>query len=95
MPMKYDKEFKEEAVKLAVEIGTKQASDRLGIPTGTLRTWRNNRNNLGVAHVGSGNGVKKLKDPEKERLIRENKELQRANEILKEALGFFVVSQKK
>ena len=32
MPMKYDKEFKEEAVKLSLEIGIKKASDHLGVP---------------------------------------------------------------
>ena len=29
---KYDKEFKEEAVKLSDEIGVKQAAEQLGIP---------------------------------------------------------------
>ena len=32
----YDERFKVEAVKLAKEIGTKQAAEELGIPKGTL-----------------------------------------------------------
>ncbi len=35
----YDKEFKEQAVKLAKEVGTKKAAEELGIPTGTLSGW--------------------------------------------------------
>jgi transposase-like protein len=61
----------------------------------TLRTWVDNNKKLGTSHVGSGNKKIEVSDPDKARLIKENKELQRANEILKEALTFFVVSQKK
>ncbi|OGO90532.1 MAG: hypothetical protein A2Y17_01535 [Clostridiales bacterium GWF2_38_85] len=38
--MVYDKEFKEEAVKLSDEIGLKKASQQLGIPYYTLSDWR-------------------------------------------------------
>ena len=37
---KYDKEFKEEAVKLSDEIGVKQAAAQLGIPYYSLAEWR-------------------------------------------------------
>lgn len=37
---KYDKEFKEEAVKLPDEVGVKQAVAQLGIPYYTLAKWR-------------------------------------------------------
>ncbi len=52
----YDKEFKEEAIKLSYEIGNKAASDQLGIPETTLYTWRSRLKQHGeIAFVGSGN----------------------------------------
>jgi len=36
----YDKDFKEEAIKLSYEIGPTKASEQLGIPLTTLYTWR-------------------------------------------------------
>ena len=44
---KYDKEFKEEAVKLSDEVGVKQASAQLGIPYYTLAEWRQKRKVFG------------------------------------------------
>ena len=35
----YDKSYKEQAVKLAGQIGTKKASDELKVPYGTLYGW--------------------------------------------------------
>ena len=35
----YDKAYKEQAVKLAKEIGSKKASNELGVPYGTLYGW--------------------------------------------------------
>lgn len=94
----YDNSFKVEAVKLSDEVGPKKAAEQLGIPYYTLATWRYNRTHLGEqAYVGSGN--KRLPLDEKERKIlelqKENAELQRANEVLKEALGFFAQSRRK
>ena len=37
---KYDKKFKEEAVKLSDEVGTKQAAAQLGVAYYTLSEWR-------------------------------------------------------
>ena len=37
----YDKEFKEEAIKLSYELGIRVASEQLGVPGTTLYTWRN------------------------------------------------------
>jgi transposase len=51
----YDKEFKEEAIKLSYEIGNKVASKQLGIPVTTLYTWRSRHNQYGtIAFLGSG-----------------------------------------
>lgn len=92
----YDKAYKEEAVKLSDEIGVKRAADQLGIPYYTLSGWRQKRKRYGErAHIGSGNN---RIDPQQQReleLERENAELRRANEILKDALGFFAKDRKK
>jgi len=40
---KYDKEFKEEAVKLSDEVGIKQAAAQLGVAYYTLSEWRQKR----------------------------------------------------
>lgn len=94
----YEKSFKEEAVKLSDEIGVKKAAAQLGIPYYTLSNWRYKQRSYGeLAHVGSGH--RRESGDEKEQRIRqlerENAELQRANEILQEALGFFAKSRKK
>lgn len=96
--MTYEKSFKEEAVKLSDEIGTKKASAQLGIPYYTIADWRQKRGQYGkAAFVGSGH--KQLSEEEKEQRIRElekaNAELEKSNEILKDALGFFAKDRKK
>ena len=98
MARSYDKYFKEEALKLSDEIGAKKAADQLGIPYNTVTTWRGKRKKYGEqAFVGSGH--KQLPVSEQERRIleleKEVKELQRANDILQEALGFFAARRKK
>lgn len=51
---KYDKEFKEEAVKLSDEVGVKQATAQLGDPYYSLAEWHQKRKNFGDhAFVGS------------------------------------------
>lgn len=88
----YSKEFKEQALKLSDEIGLRKAVDQLGLKYGTLAGWRKSRN-------------RKSKGPEvfdtsplserEQRLLKENLELKEANEILKDALGFFARDRKK
>lgn len=95
---KYSKEFKVEALKLSDEIGVKNAASQLGLPYYTLADWRNrNRNRiLGLPEVKHPSG---LSETEREirirELERENAELRNANEILKDALGFFAKDRKK
>lgn len=94
----YDKTFKMEALQLSDEIGTKKAAEQLGISYFTLSNWRKTRKKQGnSAFVGSGHKI--LPTDEKDRKIleleKELKETRRANEILKEALGFFASSRKK
>lgn len=92
----YDKEFKEEAVKLSNDIGNKAASDQLGIPVTTLYTWKSQIKQHGsIAFVGSGHKRIDPKMAEVKALEKKIKELEAANDILKKALGFFAESQKR
>jgi len=92
----YDRGFKEEAVKLAKETNVSSAARSLGLHENTLRNWvRNSRERPDNPFVGSGQKYISATDAEKAALLKENRELKRANEILKEALGFFAASQKK
>ena len=88
----YSKEFREEAVKLSDEIGVKKAAAQLGIPYYTLAEWRQNRS-------GRAKNEPELSEQEKDdriaQLERENRELKEANDILKDALGFFARDRKK
>ena len=96
--MTYDKSFKEEAVRLSDEIGVKKASEQLGVPYHTLTGWRRNERRYSTqAYVGSGH-KRVSADPKEQRIYeleKENRELQRANEILQEALGFFAKNRRK
>ena len=96
--MKYDNSFKLEALKLSDEIGVRKAAEQLGIPYYTLADWRNIRKSVGEsAFVGSGNRREPLdeKDRRIQELENELRETKRANEILKDALGFFAESRRK
>lgn len=96
--MQYDKEFKLQALQLSDEIGTKRASEQLGINYYTLAGWRKIRKEKGShAFVGSGHAVLPVSDKDQRirELEKELRETKRANEILQEALGFFAASRKK
>ncbi len=96
--MQYDKEFKLQALELSDDIGVRKAAEQLGIPYYTLAEWRSIRKHKGVgAFVGSGHRPQPLSDKDLriKQLESELRESQRANEILKEALGFFASSRKK
>ena len=92
----YDRSFKEEAVKLAEETNVSRAARSLGIHENTLRSWvKKVKERPDNPFIGSGRKYIYSKDAEKAALEKEIRELKRANNILKEALGFFAVSQKK
>ena len=89
---KYSKEFKEEALKLSDEIGVKKAAEQLGLQYYTLADWRKLRklkikNKVVFTEDEASRRISELK--------RENRELKQANDILKDALGFFAKDRKK
>ena len=90
--MQYNKEFKEQALKLSDEIGTKKAAEKLGLKYHTLSDWRRIRKNR-------QNNPDRFNENDIQARIRqlekENNELRQANEILKDALGFFAKDRKK
>ena len=87
----YSKEFKEEALKLSDEIGVKKAAQQLGIAYYTLADWRSIRRNAPPAKTLSAE-EQSIRIRE---LEREVSELRTANDILKDALGFFAKDRKK
>lgn len=93
-PKKYTDELRERAVRLVFELrkssGQKQGAiarvaDRLGVNRETLRNWVNQ------AEVDSGTrpGTSTADGQRIAELERENRELKRANEILRAASAFF------
>ena len=94
---RYDKAFKEEAVRLSDEVGPKKAAEQLGVSYFTLQDWRKQRTLHGDrAFIGSGHAYAPAdKTPREIELEREIKELRRANEILKDALAFFAEDRKR
>lgn len=90
---KYSEEFKREAIRLSDEIGNKKAAAQLGIPYYTLADWRNHSKHKPKI-TGTELNENELRVRNRE-LEKENTELRQANEILKDALGFFAKDRKK
>jgi transposase len=92
----YEANFKAETVKLVSEIGVRKTSADLGVPENTIRKWlKLSESRPSNPFIGSG---RKYISPEEAKVValeKEVRELKRANEILKEALSFFAVSQRK
>jgi len=87
-PKKYDEELRQRAVRLALESQRPIAhvAKDLGVHRETLRLW------VRQAEADSGQRQDRLTTEERERLRaleRENRELRKANEILKAASAFF------
>lgn len=89
---KFSKEFKEEALKLSDEIGVKKAAAQLGLHYYTLADWRKLRKIKKAQEITLSDDEAKLRIRQ---LERENAELKQANDILKDALGFFAKDRKK
>ena len=89
---RYSKEFKEEALKLSDEVGVKKAASQLGLQYFTLADWRKDRKAAAKLPDSATDTEQRARIRE---LERENNELRQANEILKDALGFFAKDRKK
>ena len=87
---KYDKQFKEEAVRLATD-GERKVTDvarSLGIHENLLRTWkRKSKENPEGSFPGKGH--LRPQDEEFRKLQKENANLKEDREILKKALAIF------
>ena len=105
--MKYDDKFKVEAIRLSNEIGVANAAKKLGIPYYTIADWRKTRSNNELrAEAQKANEITNMtkdqllqlvsqQQEEIKALKKENEDVEKANEILKDALGFFVIDRKK
>ena len=91
--MKYSKDVKEEALQLSDKIVIKKAAQQLGIQYYTLSDWRSKRNAAAKAKKYQMSD-EELKQRNLE-LEKEIAELRKANDILKDALGFFAKDRKK
>ena len=98
----YNREYKEEAIKLVEEKGCKKASEELGISYHTLYGWvkEARKGNLHLEKRSDSN-VSKLEE-ELQQLRKANKELSKQvkqleeeNEFLAEATAFFAASRQK
>ena len=86
---RYSREFREEAISLSDEIGPKKVAQQLGINYATLIDWRKKRKTKTEKE-------KSTAEPKTvEELQKEIAELKKANDILKDALGFFALDRKK
>ncbi len=97
-PRKYPEELKERATRLAIEArrdpgsrtgAIKRIAEQLGIHPEALRTWvRQAEIDGGVRPGTTTDEAKRIAE-----LERENRELRRANEILKTASAFFAAAE--
>ena len=88
----YTKEFREQAILLSDEIGAKKAAEQLGVVYSTLVDWRKLRNSMKKEKAAVS--TEPLTEREK-KLMKEIAELKEANEILKDAMSFFVKDRRK
>ena len=97
-PRKYGEELRERATRMAVEArqdpatrpgAIKRVADQLGMHPETLRNWvRQAEVDGGVRPGTTTDEAKRLAE-----LERENRELKRANEILRTASAFFAAAE--
>ena len=101
---KYEVEYKEQAVKLAHEIGPAKAARELGISSNTMYGWMRAERE-GRINVGRGNRspevgldlaeeIAALRKQNRE-LAREIRRLREENEFLEEASAFFAANRRK
>ena len=97
-PRKYPDELRERAIRIAVDLrrdpatrtgALRRVGEQLGINPETLRNW------VSQAEIDEGYrpGVTTAEGQRIAELERENRELRRANEILKTASAFFAAAE--
>lgn len=97
-PRMYPEEFRERAIRMALDLrrdtttrsgALRGVGDQLGINPETLRNW------VSQAEIDQGHrpGVTTAEAQRIAELERENKELRRANEILRTASAFFAAAE--
>lgn len=97
-PRKYPEELRERAIRMAIDLrrdpatrsgALKRVGEQLGINPETLRNW------VGQAEIDEGHrpGVTTAEARRIAELERENRELRRANEILRTASAFFAAAE--
>ncbi len=97
-PRKYPEELRERAIRMAVDLrrdpatrtgALRRVGEQLGINPETLRNW------VAQAEIDQGQrpGVTTAEGLRIAQLERENKELRRANEILRTASAFFAAAE--
>ncbi len=97
-PRKYPEELRERAIRMAVDLrrdpvtrsgALKRVVEQLGINPETLRNW------VGQAEIDQGHrpGVTTAEAQRIAELERENRELRRANEILRTASASFAAAE--
>lgn len=100
---KYDKEYREQAIKLVQEIGVTKAAKELGISKSTIATWNKEFKCGYLAVDGCHTPAEALSLNEEliamrkqlKLLEKENKRLKIVNEFLEEASAFFAASRQK
>lgn len=100
----YEKEYKEQAVKLAKEIGTDKAARELGVPKSTLSGWltavREGRLDAGPGGHTPSSAMSLAEElgalrKQMKILEKENRRLKEENEFLAEASAFFAASRRR
>lgn len=95
MGKRYTKEERQEALKLAEEIGAAAAARRLGINVDTLYCWRGREKERAAAlKTAVGGRSEEELTAENEALRKQLRQAQQDVEILREALGFFAKRRK-
>jgi transposase len=85
---KYDKEFKQGAVKLSEQKGVPEVAKNLGVPENRLYRWRQQLQNDGGAAF-PGYGRLKPREEELRRMERVLADVTEERDILKKALAIF------